>query len=68
MAQAEATKPAAERLDFVVIVTPNHQHFPPARLFLESGFNVVCDKPVTFNLAEAIKLRAIVRRTRKVLC
>lgn len=66
MAQAEATKPAAERLDFVVIVTPNHQHFPPARLFLENGFNVVCDKPVTFNLAEAIKLRAIVRRTRKV--
>ncbi|MCX6948410.1 MAG: Gfo/Idh/MocA family oxidoreductase [Opitutae bacterium] len=66
MAKAEATKPAAERLDFVVIVTPNHQHFPPAKLFLESGFNVVCDKPVTFNLAEAIKLRAIVRRTRKV--
>ena len=66
MAKAEATKPAAERLDFVVIVTPNHQHFPPAKLFLENGFNVVCDKPVTFNLAEAIKLRAIVRRTRKV--
>jgi len=66
MAKAEAAKPAAERLDFVVIVTPNHQHFPPAKLFLESGFNVVCDKPVTFNLAEAIKLRAIVRRTRKV--
>ncbi|MEY4923584.1 MAG: hypothetical protein RL598_103 [Verrucomicrobiota bacterium] len=66
MAKAEATKPAAERLDFVVIVTPNHQHFPPAKLFLESGFNVVCDKPVTFNLAEAVKLRAIVRRTRKV--
>ncbi|MEI7552873.1 MAG: Gfo/Idh/MocA family oxidoreductase, partial [Verrucomicrobiota bacterium] len=28
MAQAEALRPAAERLDFVVIVTPNHQHFP----------------------------------------
>ena len=66
MAKAEATKPAADRLDFVVIVTPNHQHFPPAKLFLESGFNVVCDKPVTFNLAEAVRLRAIVRRTRKV--
>ena len=66
MAKAEATKPAAERLDFVVIATPNHQHFPPAKLFLESGFNVVCDKPVTFNLAEAVRLRAIVRRTRKV--
>jgi predicted dehydrogenase len=45
------------RLDFVVIVTPNHQHFEPARLFLEAGFNVVCDKPVTFDLAQARKLR-----------
>jgi predicted dehydrogenase len=66
MAKAEAVRPASERLDFVVIVTPNDQHFPPAKLFLESGFNVVCDKPVTFNLAEARKLRAIVRRTGKV--
>src|SRR5882762_8291947 len=41
MAQAESQRPAGERLDFVVIVTPNHQHFPPAKLFLESGFNVV---------------------------
>jgi predicted dehydrogenase len=36
MAKAEAAMPAAKRLDFVVIVTPNHQHFPPAKLFLES--------------------------------
>jgi predicted dehydrogenase len=66
MARAEAKRPATERLDFVVIVTPNHQHFPPAKLFLESGFNVVCDKPVTLNLAEARKLQAIVSKTRKV--
>ena len=66
MARAESRLPLDERLDFVVIVTPNHQHFPPAKLFLESGFNVVCDKPVTFNLAEAKKLRAIVKRTKKV--
>jgi predicted dehydrogenase len=66
MARAEAARPAAERLDFVVIVTPNHQHFPPAKLFLESGFNVVCDKPVTFNLAEAKALRKIVAKTGKV--
>ena len=66
MAAAEAALPADRRLDFVVIVTPNHQHFPPAKLFLESGFNVVCDKPVTFNLAEARRLRAIVRRSGKV--
>jgi predicted dehydrogenase len=66
MAKAEAKKPADERLDFIVIVTPNHQHFPPAKLFLESGFNVVCDKPVTFNLAEAKKLRVIVKKSKKV--
>ncbi len=67
MAKAEAKKPAAERLDFVVIVTPNHQHFPPAKLFLESGFNVVLDKPATFNLAEAKLLRTVVKKSRKVL-
>jgi predicted dehydrogenase len=66
MAGAEAAKPADERLDFIVIVTPNHQHFPPAKMFLEAGFNVVCDKPVTFNLAEAKKLQAIVKKTKKV--
>jgi len=66
MAKIESKKPAISRLDFVIIVTPNHQHFPPAKLFLESGFNVVCDKPVTFDLAEAKKLRDIVRRTKKV--
>ena len=66
MAKAESAMPPGRRLDFVVIVTPNHQHFGPARLFLESGFNVVCDKPVTFDLAEAKKLRAIVRKSGKV--
>ncbi len=66
MAEAEAAMPPARRLDFVVIVTPNHQHFGPAKAFLEAGFNVVCDKPVTFDLAQARKLRAVVRRTGKV--
>jgi predicted dehydrogenase len=66
MAAAEAKRPKHERLDFVSIVTPNHQHFPIAKLFLEKGFNVVCDKPATFTLAEAKQLRAIVRRTRKI--
>ncbi len=66
MAKAEARMPADKRLDFVVIVTPNHQHFPPAKLFLQNGFNVVCDKPVTFNLAEAKQLRAFVRKTKKI--
>ena len=66
MAAAEAALPADRRLDFVVIVTPNHVHFPVAKLFLERGFNVVCDKPVTLNLAEAKALKAIVAQTGKV--
>jgi len=66
MVKAESKVPAVHRLDFVVIVTPNHEHFPPAKLFLEAGFNVVCDKPATLNLAEAKKLRDIVRKTKKV--
>jgi len=66
MVEAESRRPARERLDFVIIVTPNHEHFPPAKLFLEAGFNVVCDKPATLNLAEAKKLREIVKKTKKV--
>jgi predicted dehydrogenase len=66
MVKAESAMPAGIRLDFVVIVTPNHQHFEPARLFLEAGFNVVCDKPATFDLAQARKLRAVVRKSGKV--
>ncbi len=66
MAKVESARPADQRLDFIVIVTPNFQHFPPAKLFLESGFNVVCDKPVTFNLAEAKALQKVVKKTGKV--
>ena len=66
MAVAEAARPPGERLDFVVIVTPNDQHFPAATLFLEHGFNVVCDKPVTLTLAEARALRETVARCGKV--
>ena len=66
MAVAEAARPPGERLDFVVIVTPNDQHYPAATLFLEHGFNVVCDKPVTLTLAEARALRDTVARSGKV--
>jgi predicted dehydrogenase len=66
MATVESKMPAGKRLDFVVIVTPNHQHFGPAKLFLEAGFNVVCDKPVTFDLAQAKKLRQVVKKSGKL--
>ena len=66
MAAAEAKLRGDRRLDFVVIVTPNHQHFAPAKLFLETGFNVIHDKPVTFDLEQALELREIVEQSKKV--
>ena len=63
MILSEKELPAAERMDFVSIVTPNHVHFAPAKMALENGFHVVMDKPMTFNLEEAIELRSIVEKT-----
>lgn len=66
MIRTEARRPAESRLDFIVITTPNHQHFRPAKLALEAGFHVVCDKPVTLTLAEARVLQTLVANTGKV--
>jgi predicted dehydrogenase len=66
MARAEATLPADRRIDFVSIVTRNNTHFAVARTFLQAGFNVICDKPLAYDLAQAKQLRAIVRRSGKV--
>ena len=66
MAAREAQLPANQRIDFVSIVTPNHLHAPVATAFLEKGFHVVCDKPMTRTLAEAIELREVVRRSGRI--
>lgn len=59
----EKQLPEGERMDFVSIVTPNHVHFPPAKMALENGFPVLCDKPLAFNLEEAKALAALVKET-----
>jgi len=68
MIQKEAALPADVRMDFVSIVTPNHVHFGPAKTALAAGFDVVMDKPMTFDLAEAKELKAIVEKTGRYLC
>ncbi len=60
MAQAEAERP--DGIDAVAIVTPNHQHHGPARAFLDAGIAVICDKPLTTTLADALDLGEAVRR------
>ncbi|MEZ5275168.1 MAG: Gfo/Idh/MocA family oxidoreductase [Opitutaceae bacterium] len=66
MAAAEAALPKGERIDFVSIVTRNNTHFPIAKTFLEAGINVICDKPLAFNLAEAKALKKVVEKSGKV--
>ena len=66
MIEKELALPADERIDFVSITTPNNWHFPIAKDFLEAGFHVMCEKPMTINVAEAKKLKQIVKKTRKV--
>ena len=66
MAAEEAKLPVGERIDFVSVVTPNRTHVPVSKAFLEAGFNVVCDKPLAFNLEEALSLREVVKRTGKI--
>ncbi len=51
------------RMDFVSIVTPNYMHFAPAKLALEHGFHVVCDKPMTLTIEEAKVLENLVKST-----
>src|ERR1051326_4264540 len=66
MAAAEAKCPHDERVDFVTVVTPNWLHFPVCTTFLKAGFNLVCDKPVTLDLGEALELQKAVRENGKV--
>ena len=65
MMQAEAALPEESRMDFVVIVTPNHMHFPVAKAALQAGFHVLSDTPATLNLDEALSLRDLVERSGK---
>src|ERR671939_2033293 len=62
MVAAESKLPASERIDFVSIATPNHTHFEIARACADAGFNVMCDKPMTFDLAQAEELAKVVER------
>ena len=60
MIAAELKLPADKRIDFVSVATPNHTHYEIAKAAVEAGFNVVCDKPMTFDLQQAEDLAAAV--------
>jgi len=68
MMEKESKMPEDKRIDFVTIVTPNFAHFAPAMAALDHGFNVVIEKPITFTLDEAKKLKKKVEETGLTLC
>ncbi len=64
MAKAEAGR--KDGVDFISVTTPNHTHFEIAKAFAEAGINVVCDKPMTFDLAQAEELLKVVEKAKVV--
>ena len=65
MAKAEAKR--ADGIEAVSIVTPNHMHFPAAKAFIEAGIHVVCDKPLSLNLKEALALEKLLVKNKNVI-
>jgi predicted dehydrogenase len=63
LVQKEKALPADKRIDFVSVATPNHTHFEIAKAAVDAGFNVMCDKPMTFDLAQAEALAEAVDKS-----
>jgi predicted dehydrogenase len=61
--EKEKALPADKRIDFVSVATPNHTHFEIAKAAVDAGFNVICDKPMTFDLAQAEALAEAVDKS-----
>ena len=58
--EGELALPEDQRIDFVSVATPNHTHFEIAKAAVTAGFNVMCDKPMTFDLEQAEQLASLV--------
>lgn len=66
MAQRESEREGG--IDVVAIATPPNLHWPVAKAFLERGIDVICEKPMTRDVAEAVELEALVRSANRFFC
>lgn len=65
MVEGESARP--DRIDVVAICTPNHTHHPIAQAFLEAGFDVVCEKPLTTTVEDAVAMVEAAERAKRFL-
>ncbi len=63
LVQKEKNLPADQRIDFLSVATPNHTHYEIAKAAVDAGFNVMCDKPMTFDLKQAESLAEAVDKS-----
>jgi predicted dehydrogenase len=64
MVSEELKLPENERIQVFSILTPNFLHFPMAKKLLESGFHVICEKPMTMTYTEALELQSIHQKSK----
>ena len=64
MISEELKLPETDRIQVVSILTPNFLHFPMAKQLLESGFNVICEKPMTMTYDEAVELETLQKKNK----
>ena len=57
--EKELALPESDRIQVISVLTPNFLHFPMAKRLLESGFHVICEKPMTMTYDEALELQEI---------
>ncbi|MEN8125501.1 MAG: Gfo/Idh/MocA family oxidoreductase [Bacteroidota bacterium] len=62
----EIALPKEERIEIVSVLTPNFLHFPMAKKLIENGFHIICEKPLTTTLNEAIILEKILKKTNTI--
>ncbi len=65
MIKAELSLSAKQRMEVAAIVTPNALHYPFAKKLLNAGFHLVCEKPMTMTVKEALDLEKLVAKTKR---
>ncbi len=62
-AMAREEMKRADGIDFAIVATPNHMHYPVAKAFLDAGIHVICDKPLAFSLEEPEQFVALAQKS-----